>query len=97
MARGRLRCIGNSIRLKARFGSGYRVSIRVAGASIIGCGGSGSAEGGGSEAVPAGSSEQGEIQPEPLTDEDLQPTQQHPGGQNQEQQPQQPQQQQQQQ
>lgn len=32
MARGRLRCIGTSLRLKARFGSGYRVSIRLAGA-----------------------------------------------------------------
>ena len=29
MARGRLRCIGSSLRLKARFGSGYRVSVRV--------------------------------------------------------------------
>ena len=33
MARGRLRCIGTSLRLKARFGSGYRVSIRVQGAA----------------------------------------------------------------
>jgi hypothetical protein len=31
MARGRLRCLGTSLRLKARFGSGYRVSVRVAG------------------------------------------------------------------
>ncbi|KAL4424942.1 hypothetical protein ABPG77_009671 [Micractinium sp. CCAP 211/92] len=31
MARGRLRCLGNSLRLKSRFGSGYRVSIRVLG------------------------------------------------------------------
>ncbi len=29
MARGRLRCIGNSLRLKSRFGSGYRISVRV--------------------------------------------------------------------
>lgn len=29
MARGRLRCVGTSLRLKARFGSGYRVSVRV--------------------------------------------------------------------
>lgn len=33
MARGRLRCIGTSLRLKARFGSGYRVSIRVQGST----------------------------------------------------------------
>ncbi|KFM28559.1 ABC transporter A family member 2 [Auxenochlorella protothecoides] len=31
MARGRLRCIGTSLRLKMRFGSGYRISIRVQG------------------------------------------------------------------
>eukprot|EP00887_Chlorella_sp_A99_P004461 scaffold30.g4461.t1 len=31
MACGRLRCVGTSLRLKSRFGSGYRVSIRVAG------------------------------------------------------------------
>ena len=78
MARGRLRCIGNSIRLKARFGSGYRVSIRVAGASGI----DGSCS---SEAVPAVGSEQGGIQPEPLTAEDLQPPQQQLAGQHQEQ------------
>ena len=87
MARGRLRCIGNSIRLKARFGSGYRVSIRVAGASGIDSSDSG--EGISSEAVPAVGSEQGEIQPEPLTVEDLQPPQQQLAGQHQEPQPQQ--------
>ncbi|KAL4434281.1 hypothetical protein ABPG75_000722 [Micractinium tetrahymenae] len=42
MARGRLRCLGNSLRLKSRFGSGYRVSIRVLGS------------GGGGTAVAAG-------------------------------------------
>jgi ABC-type multidrug transport system ATPase subunit len=31
MARGRVRCIGTGLRLKSRFGSGYRVSIRVTG------------------------------------------------------------------
>lgn len=31
MARGRLRCIGTSLHLKTRFGSGYRVSVRVHG------------------------------------------------------------------
>lgn len=31
MVRGRLRCIGTSLRLKSRFGSGYRVSVRIAG------------------------------------------------------------------
>lgn len=31
MARGHLRCLGNSLRLKSRFGSGYRVSVRVLG------------------------------------------------------------------
>lgn len=29
MARGRLRCIGNSIRLKQKFGAGYQVSVSV--------------------------------------------------------------------
>lgn len=29
MVRGKLRCLGNSVRLKARFGSGYRLSVRV--------------------------------------------------------------------
>jgi ABC-type multidrug transport system ATPase subunit len=29
MAKGRLRCIGTSIRLKSRFGAGYRVSVSV--------------------------------------------------------------------
>ena len=27
MAKGRLRCLGNSVRLKSRFGEGYKVSI----------------------------------------------------------------------
>ena len=31
MARGRLRCIGSSLHLKSRFGSGYQVTIRVVG------------------------------------------------------------------
>jgi ABC-type multidrug transport system ATPase subunit len=31
MARGKLMCIGTSLRLKSRFGSGYRVSVRVEG------------------------------------------------------------------
>ena len=29
MARGRLRCIGSSIHLKHRFGSGYKVSLTL--------------------------------------------------------------------
>lgn len=29
MVRGRLRCIGTSLRLKSRFGSGYRISVRI--------------------------------------------------------------------
>ena len=29
MVRGKLHCVGTSLRLKARFGSGYRVSVRV--------------------------------------------------------------------
>jgi len=29
MVRGRLRCLGTSLRLKSRFGSGYRISIRI--------------------------------------------------------------------
>lgn len=29
MARGRLRCVGTALRLKNRFGSGYRISVRV--------------------------------------------------------------------
>ena len=29
MARGRLRCLGNGLRLKARFGSGYKMSISI--------------------------------------------------------------------
>jgi len=29
MARGKLRCIGNGLRLKARFGSGYKFSIKL--------------------------------------------------------------------
>jgi energy-coupling factor transporter ATP-binding protein EcfA2 len=29
MVRGKLQCIGTSLRLKSRFGSGYRVSVRV--------------------------------------------------------------------
>ena len=31
MVRGRLQCVGTSLRLKSRFGSGYRVSMRVQG------------------------------------------------------------------
>ena len=31
MARGQLRCIGTGLHLKSRFGSGYRVSVRVLG------------------------------------------------------------------
>lgn len=31
MARGRLRCLGSSLRLKSRFGSGYNVSVGVRG------------------------------------------------------------------
>ena len=27
MAKGRLRCLGNSVRLKSRFGEGYKVSV----------------------------------------------------------------------
>ena len=29
MAKGRLRCLGNSVRLKSRFGAGYKVSVSV--------------------------------------------------------------------
>ncbi len=29
MARGRMRCIGTSIRLKNKFGAGYRMSVGV--------------------------------------------------------------------
>jgi len=29
MVRGKLRCVGSSLRLKSRFGSGYRVSVRI--------------------------------------------------------------------
>lgn len=29
MVRGRLQCVGTSLRLKSRFGSGYRISVRV--------------------------------------------------------------------
>lgn len=29
MVRGSLQCVGTSLRLKSRFGSGYRVSVRV--------------------------------------------------------------------
>ena len=36
MARGRLRCVGTSLRLKNRFGSGYRVSVRVAAGEAAG-------------------------------------------------------------
>jgi hypothetical protein len=35
MARGRLRCLGTALRLKARFGSGYRISIRVRGSGGV--------------------------------------------------------------
>jgi len=31
MAKGRLRCLGNSVRLKTRFGAGYKVSVSVGG------------------------------------------------------------------
>jgi hypothetical protein len=67
MARGRLRCLGTSLRLKARFGSGYRVSVRVAGsgggASLAWAGGGGAAP---AFAQPAPPEEGwGEIQPEP--------------------------------
>ena len=34
MARGRLRCLGNGLRLKARFGSGYKMSISIGVATI---------------------------------------------------------------
>lgn len=33
MARGRLRCLGNGLRLKALFGSGYRMSVRTDGSA----------------------------------------------------------------
>ncbi len=36
MVRGKLRCIGSSLRLKSRFGSGYRVSVRIEGKDNIG-------------------------------------------------------------
>lgn len=36
MARGRLRAIGTSIRLKQRFGSGYQISIACEGSSGTG-------------------------------------------------------------
>ena len=70
MARGRLRCIGNSLRLKARFGSGYRVSIRVQGGGAAAAGAW--AGGGGPLPLSSGAqrgllpTESGEIQPEPL-------------------------------
>lgn len=78
MARGRLRCLGTSLRLKARFGSGYRVSIRVqgrsAGTANVGGSGSSSVEGSAmgslgscSSLVDAGlAHEESEIQPAPL-------------------------------
>ncbi|KAI3423876.1 hypothetical protein D9Q98_009710 [Chlorella vulgaris] len=77
MARGRLRCIGNSLRLKSRFGSGYRISIRVQGGGGGGSGGgawAGAAGGGGGSCPPASTSfargllatESGEIQPDRL-------------------------------
>lgn len=80
MARGRLRCLGTSLRLKARFGSGYRVSIRVQGSSAgtanVEGSGSSSAEGSAAGALGSGSSLVGaglahedsdlEIQPAPL-------------------------------
>jgi hypothetical protein len=75
MARGRLRCIGNSLRLKSRFGSGYRISIRVQGGGGSGGGAwAGAAGGGGGSCPPASTSfargllatESGEIQPDGL-------------------------------
>lgn len=78
MARGRLRCLGTSLRLKARFGSGYRVSIRVqgrsAGTANVGGSGSSSVEGSAMGSLGSGSSlvdaglahEESEIQPAPL-------------------------------
>lgn len=51
MARGRLRCLGNSLRLKSRFGSGYRVSTRV-----LGSAGGALAAGAGIAAVPGAAS-----------------------------------------
>lgn len=36
MVRGRLRCVGSSLRLKSRFGSGYRVSVRIQASDIGG-------------------------------------------------------------
>ncbi|KAL4855684.1 ABC transporter A family member 11 [Chlorella vulgaris] len=75
MARGRLRCIGNSLRLKSRFGSGYRISIRVQGGGGSGGGAwAGAAGGGGGSCPPASTSfargllatESGEIQPDRL-------------------------------
>ena len=62
MARGRLRCLGTSLRLKARFGSGYHVSIRMLAGEEAGAEGwaqaggsssSGSAGGGGFSAAMA--------------------------------------------
>jgi hypothetical protein len=55
MARGRLRCLGTSLRLKARFGSGYRVSIRVQGGTAFG----GSTIGGTNNSTSSGSSTSG--------------------------------------
>jgi len=68
MARGRLRCIGNSLRLKSRFGSGYRVSIRVQGSSgttSSGGGTIGTAGPGGSSAASLHDNPLCEIQPDP--------------------------------
>lgn len=67
MARGRLRCLGTSLRLKARFGSGYRVSIRLAGADADASAG-GLADAYGSSAGSAAANllfEGSEIQPAP--------------------------------
>lgn len=75
MARGRLRCLGTSLRLKARFGSGYRVSIRVQGSSGSGDSAtahadSGSAAGAMAGGIPSAGARLGledcEIQPAPL-------------------------------
>ena len=77
MARGRLRCLGTSLRLKARFGSGYRVSIRVQGGGSGLTGGDipldeGSSAGGRSAFSSSGLAgaglrqEDSEIQPAPL-------------------------------
>ncbi|GLC34108.1 hypothetical protein PLESTB_000838300 [Pleodorina starrii] len=57
MARGKLRCVGTSLRLKQRFGSGYTLSVSVTAATATGraAGAGGGGGGGPSEAgTPAG-------------------------------------------